>query len=1207
MSQEENRKRVEASATYQPRWHQMRADYRPVHPIGHPHTSVYRHDQPNPYWFNQNYPGHPSFRGPRHFYPMHQMFRQHGPFGNSGNQFLPAPHFPNAMRFPPNIPSPHFNGESRRNRNQYHYDMDCAQDLHRYRGDSNSARGRTSGQDRYLRCENGQGARPKTTVGKCQKDKTRGTKKRNYQNSSPIMKLPCTDKDSTTKSHGDNPESCAERGACSAVHSTSSQNEVNPVCVQNGVRQSEFLVDGVSEHHLEEKRKHELLSEDLEVQGAVGGIDGMENVESSTSYHSDQSADPCLHDKNLIDEGAICDLDGMFRHQEFSRLHGNVRNFLPSDDNDDADVCDGHGYLQNTDSVIDKKVSNSEEDSYSDTQLIHTSMVKEDSGERSLLYVSPMCSPSKSVSCFPSQQRDQTLNLQRVNNAGSYEVDDVEDTGDFIDTDLPAQCLLSSSDEMDNASSSEHEDSPCLINDCSDSKFSCSDINSNELPNPSSNLLPEALKSLSIGTFENHTLYSSLSVSSQDKNFKIPVDSKQRRRQCNTYSVNGNGADSSDSENDDSTKVNGPICSKRKLRSSALDHCGIKDVCGDGAAASQVLEQEFPQRKKGSDTSLLSESSRLSLSPPGADSEVFLPSQQCFISNTPLNVGATQVPSDDTVPIVQGSGPCSMTVSYEPSPADACSLSSQSESTSCSTTANGGACCPPGHQQAPASEDLSGCCQGQARIKSLITNDGAGVEMSSPHNLLKNVRGESSQQSEGDSYSASSYNAEMTDSVNGLLCKKDRAADGSGPEDPSLSHDSGDTIDMVLLPMEEEIEPVLRMGTLLCGGSGGGGAGTGDGEVGSSGLAAQGLHAGGISNLCEDHDGRCALEQGHLRGAVPSKEFYELIKTVSTTDSYMRFYDKDGHDVQREVVGSDDEQMHEDSSKAERLRVDRVMIWNEYEAYVVQFKQIAVSACGQTAVLNVLKALKIPCEKSAVCKVIQGSLRKEDADIPDYLFSRAVAGTTAEELMAGIETLSAGTVGGRFFPFWPPRKIKLLQWLAYWMKRGAIPMATLNLQQGPHSLWQVPDSWHHQMVYGVSHQGLYLTNPLEIVSERSAMKQLCSDSVLMVRRQDIISRYRKTTDLGELLSHPDPRWSTMNVLGQVVNVLREFNMPSVPGYRLQVTSHISIPACYKAGITLFMRKDKAAWSTLLSAPDLPIDVQGSNAKPQQIVTGAGAL
>lgn len=38
------------------------------------------------------------------------------------------------------------------------------------------------------------------------------------------------------------------------------------------------------------------------------------------------------------------------------------------------------------------------------------------------------------------------------------------------------------------------------------------------------------------------------------------------------------------------------------------------------------------------------------------------------------------------------------------------------------------------------------------------------------------------------------------------------------------------------------------------------------------------------------------------------------------------------------------------------------MIWNEYEAYVMQFKQIAVSACGQTAVLNVLVSFLLVCQ-----------------------------------------------------------------------------------------------------------------------------------------------------------------------------------------------------------------------------------------------------
>ncbi|KAL8589343.1 hypothetical protein ACOMHN_052346 [Nucella lapillus] len=113
--------------------------------------------------------------------------------------------------------------------------------------------------------------------------------------------------------------------------------------------------------------------------------------------------------------------------------------------------------------------------------------------------------------------------------------------------------------------------------------------------------------------------------------------------------------------------------------------------------------------------------------------------------------------------------------------------------------------------------------------------------------------------------------------------------------------------------------------------------------------------------------------------------------------------------------------------------------------------------------------------------------------------------------------------------------------------------------------------------------GVYLTNPLEILGEERMMDQLTSDYMLLVRRQDVVSRFQPTATLAPLLQHPDPRWCKMNVLGQVVNVLREHNMPSVPGYRAQVTSHIRIPA----GITLYVRHNTAQWTALCSAPDLP--------------------
>ena len=66
--------------------------------------------------------------------------------------------------------------------------------------------------------------------------------------------------------------------------------------------------------------------------------------------------------------------------------------------------------------------------------------------------------------------------------------------------------------------------------------------------------------------------------------------------------------------------------------------------------------------------------------------------------------------------------------------------------------------------------------------------------------------------------------------------------------------------------------------------------------------------------------------------------------------------------------------------------------------------------------------------------------------------------------------------------------------------------------------------------------GVYLTNPLEIVPEETIMEQLMSDSVLLVRRQDVVSRFQPTASLAPLLHHPDPRWCTMNVLGMCVCV-----------------------------------------------------------------------
>jgi hypothetical protein len=102
---------------------------------------------------------------------------------------------------------------------------------------------------------------------------------------------------------------------------------------------------------------------------------------------------------------------------------------------------------------------------------------------------------------------------------------------------------------------------------------------------------------------------------------------------------------------------------------------------------------------------------------------------------------------------------------------------------------------------------------------------------------------------------------------------------------------------------------------------------------------------------------------------------------------------------------------------------------------------------------------------------------------------------------------------------------------------GAVPIATLNLQNGIAPGNPVPDAWHHQMIFGVGPRGVYLTNPVECVSEAALWPQLCSPSVLMVRRSDVLARWNDHTNLRPLMTHPDHRWKKMNVLGMLENIL----------------------------------------------------------------------
>ncbi|XP_015216960.1 uncharacterized protein [Lepisosteus oculatus] len=258
------------------------------------------------------------------------------------------------------------------------------------------------------------------------------------------------------------------------------------------------------------------------------------------------------------------------------------------------------------------------------------------------------------------------------------------------------------------------------------------------------------------------------------------------------------------------------------------------------------------------------------------------------------------------------------------------------------------------------------------------------------------------------------------------------------------------------------------------------------------------------------------------------------------------------------------------------------MLWTIDEAVQRQTLQIGASACGATAVVDVLQVLGISVTAEDADRCVQTRLRQNEAPLPEYLLSRSQAGATHQQLVEGAERASGGRVLGRFFPLHPSRQLALVPWLASWIRKGAVPVATMNMQLAVPEGEEVPDAWHHQLIFGVTPSAVYMTNPLDVVSAQVVQQRLCSDSVLLVRREDVLQRLTADTPVSVLpQGHTDPCWDILDVAGQVRQMVREEeNDPRM--------THIVIPAAYKSGVTLFALKDTALGQELLLAPDLPL-------------------
>lgn len=257
---------------------------------------------------------------------------------------------------------------------------------------------------------------------------------------------------------------------------------------------------------------------------------------------------------------------------------------------------------------------------------------------------------------------------------------------------------------------------------------------------------------------------------------------------------------------------------------------------------------------------------------------------------------------------------------------------------------------------------------------------------------------------------------------------------------------------------------------------------------------------------------------------------------------------------------------------------DAAMLWSIQEAVERQTLQIGASACGATAVVDVLKALGVDVSPEEADRRVQTRLRRNESPLPDYLLSRSEAGATHAQLIQGAEEASQGKVMGRFFHLHPRRLVRLVPWLVRWIRSGAVPVATMNMQLAVPEGEEVPDAWHHQLIFGVAPNVVFMTNPLDIVSEGELHQRLCSESVLLIRREDVLQRLTSDCCLSVL---SEPRWKALDVEGQVMQMRVEEEQGEAK------LTHITIPAAYSSGITLFALRHSELGQELLSAPELP--------------------
>lgn len=240
--------------------------------------------------------------------------------------------------------------------------------------------------------------------------------------------------------------------------------------------------------------------------------------------------------------------------------------------------------------------------------------------------------------------------------------------------------------------------------------------------------------------------------------------------------------------------------------------------------------------------------------------------------------------------------------------------------------------------------------------------------------------------------------------------------------------------------------------------------------------------------------------------------------------------------------------------------------------------QVSRSGCGVTAILNVLITFRIIENIDDITDVDTSTcilrVRDNDAPLAQYLHSRSIAGCTGEDLVASMRNIllknpyflkgdNLHVIGSfkSFKDFMSQSKnsngSQLIEAIAERLKNSEVLIATLNLQLLGN------DAWHHQMIYGVDTQSrkIHCMNPVGSYPEEVFISMLSTDSVLLVRREDVLYRAHRSGSDWDSLNVG--RWKDLHVTQQISKMLSDSD------HEEGSNSHIEIPANYIGGITHF--------------------------------------